>query len=99
MAGKAGKPEDELQTVSITDRKVIGAAIIEGLISPSALAFERLATEGGDYNQGDGGYTQSGGGNHNQGGGDYNQSSMVGRDYLEVVNLAQILRGAAKLRG
>ena len=80
-----------LKTISIEDRKAIGQAIIDGLISPVSLTFERLATEGGDYNQGEGGYTQSGGGNHTQGGGDYNQSALVRPNELNILTLAEIV--------
>jgi len=81
-----------LKTISIEDRKAIGQAIIEGLISPVSISFERLATEGGDYNQGDGGYTQSGGGNHTQGSGDYTQTALVNPNELNILTLAEIVK-------
>ena len=58
--------------LAMTDeqRKMIGTAIIDGLVTPGSFTFiDPLATEGGDYDQGTGPYTQSGGGNHNQEGG------------------------------
>lgn len=95
----AGKKTTELETISTADRRLIGGAIIEGLMAPSALVFDRLATEGGDYNQGDGGYTQSGGGNHNQNSGDYNQSasSMFDRGIVDVLTLTRIMKGGRNL--
>jgi len=61
----------DMKSKSVEARSVIGNAILEGLIRPGGILF----TEGGDYNQGDGGYTQSGGGDHTQGSGDYNQTT------------------------
>jgi hypothetical protein len=90
MAGR------DLKTISVDDRKAIGQAIIDGLISPVALTFERLATEGGDYNQTQGDYTQSGGGDHNQGGGGYNQSAIVRPDTLNIVTLAEMVKGVRR---
>jgi hypothetical protein len=91
----AGRKVDELQTLDVANREAIGSAIIKGLISPAGLVFEKIASEGGDYNQSQGDYTQSGGGDHNQGGGGYNQSksSLIDRgNVINVVNLAEILK-------
>lgn len=87
--------------MSADQRKLIGTAIIEGLITPGAFTFfNPLATEGGDYNQNQGGYVQSGGGNHNQGGGDYNQSAITSRfdPSINVTNLAEVLVSLQRLR-
>ena len=71
---------------------MIGRAIIDGLKAGRFTFRNPLATEGGDYTQGDGGYTQSGGGNHNQGSGDYGQSALTGNlGNLDVTDLADIL--------
>lgn len=73
-------------------KRVIGRAILEGLKGGRFTFINPLATEGGDYNQGDGGYTQSGGGDHNQGGGDYNQSKLTGNlGRLDITDLAEII--------
>jgi hypothetical protein len=77
----AGKPDEATQqtkaqsltTMSTDRRKLIGQAIIDGLLTPAA--FLPVASDP-DYNQGQGGYTQKGG-DHKQGGGDYNQSQMI----------------------
>lgn len=82
-------------------RKLIGSAIIDGLISPGSFSFNNpIATEGGDYNQNGGSYNQGGGGNHNQGGsGDYNQhAAMRPFDDRELTNLADVLRGIERFR-
>src|SRR3546814_927208 len=67
----AGKHDAEklktLASVSTERRKLIGQAIIDGLISPGESAFSPVAADP-DYNQGQGGYTQKGG-DHKQGGG------------------------------
>lgn len=101
-------PEDKQFTavgtrlaMSDDQRKLIGTAIIEGLITPGSFTFfNPLATEGGDYNQGQGDYTQSGGGDHNQGGGGYNQAAITSRfdPSINVTNLAEILTSLQRLR-
>jgi len=73
-------------------KRAIGRAIIEGLRGGRFTFTNPLATEGGDYNQGQGGYTQSGGGNHTQGGGDYSQAKLTGNlGRLDVTDLAEIM--------
>lgn len=52
-------------------RKVIGDAIIKGLITPFAGGIRILQY----YNQTDGGYWQNDGDGHTQGSGDYHQSA------------------------
>jgi hypothetical protein len=82
-------------------RKMIGNAIIDGLITPGSFSFiDPLATEGGDYNQGQGDYNQGGGGNHNQEGGGYNQHAITSRfDQLSnITNLAEVLTNIERLR-
>ena len=82
----AGKHDAEklktLASVSTERRKLIGQAIIDGLISPTEAAFSPVAADP-DYNQGQGGYTQKGG-DHKQGGGDYNQSP---KDFANIRDL------------
>lgn len=73
-------------------RRAIGSAIIEGLISPVAIGFDRLATEGGDYTQNSGSYNQNGGGNHNQGSGDYSQHAVMVRESVDVTIVDSLLR-------
>ena len=61
-----------LDTQSIERRRVIGQAIIDGILSPSEVI---LAVKATNYVQaGNGNYRQRGGGNHSQGGGDYDQA-------------------------
>ena len=86
----------EIRTISVEDRKLIGQAIIDGLISPISLTFERLATEGGDYNQNQGDYNQSGGGNHNQGGGGYTQKAQIMANELSIVTLSEIVKASRR---
>jgi len=82
----AGKPDEtktqSLTTTSTNRRKLVGQAIIDGLLTPAA-AFLPVAADP-DYNQGQGGYTQRGG-DHKQGGGDYNQSA-ISLDRLDLVS-------------
>ncbi|UJQ94878.1 hypothetical protein [Mariluticola halotolerans] len=93
-SGKRSTARTPVPTVSDDQRKLIGKAIIDGLLTPNSFSFiNPLATEGGDYDQNGGGYTQSGGGNHNQGGdGPYNQSSLTANfDHLDVTNVLDVL--------
>ncbi|MEM7432642.1 MAG: hypothetical protein AAF351_12005 [Pseudomonadota bacterium] len=87
-----------VRSMSMEHRKIIGNAIIDGLVDPARLnVLNPLATEGGDYDQNGGEYNQSGGGNHDQGGGGgYNQSASTGLDAAlinieptDLINLAQ----------
>jgi hypothetical protein len=98
LRSSASFPESKL---SDEQRKLIGSAIVGGLITPGSFTFNNpLATEGGDYNQNGGGYNQGGGGNHNQGGGgDYNQHALLANfGEQEVTNLVDVLRGIERLR-
>lgn len=72
-------PKDEGEsnaqaTVSTEGRRVIGQAIIDGLLSPdTSLMVAQL-----NYNQAGGNYTQRGGGNYTQnGGGNYDQAAIM----------------------
>ena len=98
LRSTASFPTKEL---SAEQKKFVGSAIIEGLISPESFTFiNPLATEGGDYSQNGGGYNQGGGGNHNQGGGgDYNQHALT-FDFgaQEVTNLVDVLKGIERFR-
>jgi hypothetical protein len=88
-----------LSSLSDEPKLIFGRAIIEGLSNGRFTFVNPLATEGGDYNQNQGGYTQSGGGNHTQGGGDYNQSKLtnnLGR--LDVTDLAEIMGSIKSFR-
>ena len=86
MAGKTDDTKVQqastLTTISTDRRKLIGQAIIDGLLSPGLAGFLPVAADP-DYNQGQGGYTQKGG-DHKQGGGDYNQSA-ISFDRLDLV--------------
>ena len=73
-------------------KREFGRAILDGLKNGRFTFNNPLATEGGDYNQGNGDYTQSGGGTHNQGGGSYNQSKLTGNlGRLDITDLSDIL--------
>ena len=80
--GDARHPE----TMSVAQRKVIGQAIIDGILSPRQVAFINAAF---DYTQTTGNYTQRGGGNYAQGGGNYNQAAMqlptLGEQVIKVI--------------
>ena len=73
-------------------KRMIGRTILDGLKSGRFTFTNPLASEGGDYDQGDGNYTQSGGGEHDQGNGDYNQSKLTGNlGRVDITDLAEIL--------
>jgi hypothetical protein len=97
---KAAKSRRAASVMSDDQRKLIGNAIIEGLLDPGSFTFySPIATEGGDYDQGDGSYNQSGGGTHNQGSGDYNQSALTSRfDPVRVTNVLDVLERIQTLR-
>lgn len=85
-----------LSTQSMERRKLIGQAIIDGLIAPESATS--LAAMDADYNQGQGGYTQKGG-DHKQGGGDYNQSAALRniRDLVtNVIQPGEVIREVGK---
>ena len=74
-----------LETLAIEQRKVIGQAIIDGILTPRQVAFIDLVS---DYAQSSGNYTQRGGGNYVQGGGNYNQAPMpadLGERVMNVI--------------
>lgn len=78
MAGLAGDPGPEevqrLETRSVERRKLIGQAIIDGLLDPEEATLLRALA---NYNQSSGDYNQNthNSGNHLQtGGGNYTQS-------------------------
>ena len=61
------------RTVSVEGRRVIGQAVMDGILNPGETIPAVLA----DYLQFGGNYTQSGGGNYIQwGGGNYTQSPL-----------------------
>jgi len=74
-----------LETISTERRRLIGQAIIDGVLSPVEAAI--LAVKPNlDYVQANGGYKQRGGGNHTQIIGDYDQARITAvRD--EVVDV------------
>jgi hypothetical protein len=83
--------DKRLKTESIEGRKLIGQAIIDGLLTPSAVMVAART----DYNQNGGNYTQRGGGDHRQGGnGDYNQAaSRVNlQDIVSIISQAGVIR-------
>jgi hypothetical protein len=84
MAGKSqGEKAERLESIGIERQKLIGQAIIDGILTPRDAALIDVALADADYNQGQGNYTQKGG-DHRQGGGDYNQSAII-RDRFESV--------------
>jgi hypothetical protein len=69
------KEAKRLETQSIERRRVIGQAIIDGILNPSEVILDVKVK---NYVQvGNGNYMQRGGGDHTQGGGDYNQALRV----------------------
>jgi hypothetical protein len=92
MAEKEISTGKLLSQLADEPKRLIGRTILEGLKDGTFTFINPLASEGGDYNQNQGGYTQSGGGNHTQGSGDYNQSKLIGNlGRLDVTDLADIL--------
>lgn len=91
-------PDQEITTGKIISqlpdepKRIIGRAILDGIVQGRFTFTNPVATEGGDYNQTQGDYTQSGGGEHKQGSGGYNQSKLtanLGR--LDITDLAEII--------
>ncbi|MFM5893303.1 MAG: hypothetical protein ACKOQM_02585 [Novosphingobium sp.] len=81
-----------ITTHSIEKRKLIGQAIIDGVLNPSHAA---LFGPSADYSQNGGNYTQKGGDYRQNGGGNYNQSkemlpSLAG--ISELINKTQFGR-------
>lgn len=96
MAGKSlGEKAERLESIGIERQKLIGQAIIDGILTPRDAALIDVALADTDYNQGQGGYTQKGG-DHHQGGGDYNQSAATIRDrfesVLDVIQSGKVIR-------
>jgi hypothetical protein len=82
-----------LETESIEQRKLIGRAIIDGILTPAQI---NLVSAGPviDYKQGTGNYNQRGGGTHTQAGGDYDQAlSAVERVGDQILEIVKVLRG------
>jgi hypothetical protein len=79
-----------LETESIEQRKLIGRAIIDGILKPAQISLISAAPTL-DYDQGTGNYNQRGGGNHAQAGGDYDQALNVaerlGEQILEIIKV------------
>jgi alanine dehydrogenase len=85
------KQETRLSTaISIEGRKVIGQAIIEGLLNPSQVAFLQAGHDV-DYDQNGGSYTQYSNGNYKQSGGQYTQIPYVSRETYTIEQVANIL--------
>src|SRR3954451_10207987 len=75
MADKSsGNDAKHLETLSVEHRKVIGQAIIDGLLMPAQVSFGASVAQ--DYNQGTGNYNQKCG-DHKQGPGDYTQACAL----------------------
>jgi len=94
----------ELFGSNLKDREkvVLGRTIVEGLTSGRFTFTNPLATEGGDYNQTKGDYSQSGGGTHNQGEGGYTQSKLernLGDLRINVTDLAEIMGSIDTIAG
>jgi len=86
-----------LSTMSVEQRKVIGQAIIDGVLSPRQVSLIDTIS---DYAQGSGNYTQRGGGNYTQGGGNYNQAPKEAFNLGEQVSLpAQIATAGKTIAG
>lgn len=89
MAGKQqGDKADRLKSIGMERQKLIGQAIIDGILTPRDAALIDVALADPDYNQGQGNYTQKGG-DHKQGGGDYNQSPAFADRFDSVIDLMQ----------
>lgn len=72
--GDESSKDKRLATLSAEGRKLVGQAIIDGLLTPAAVIG---VTRMQDYGQNAGDYNQRGGGDHRQGGnGNYNQAPM-----------------------
>lgn len=72
---------------------MIGRTILDGLKQGTFTFTNPLASEGGDYDQGQGDYTQIGGGSHDQNGGNYNQSALTGNiGRFDITDLAEIMK-------
>jgi hypothetical protein len=96
MAGKSESSKvKKLESIRTDRRKLIGQAIIDGILTPQDAAFLPNAADP-DYNQGTGNYTQKGG-DHKQGNGDYNQAQSIANIRDQVTNvirdLGQVTRG------
>jgi hypothetical protein len=103
MADQEKRSTASFPSAKLSDeqRRLIGKAIVDGLIHPGSFTFNNpLATEGGDYDQTGGGYDQGGGGNHNQGGsGNYNQhATLANFGQQEVTNLLDVIRNIEQVR-
>ncbi|MFC9767997.1 hypothetical protein [Rhodococcus jostii] len=86
MAGKRDSQKvKRLETRSTERRKLIGQAIIDGILTPADAALIPIGSDP-DYNQSAGDYNQSTGGDHAQGGGDYNQSARFINVRDQVIN-------------
>jgi hypothetical protein len=88
----AGKDDKKLQAFRTEYRKLIGTAIIEGLIDPSAALAGFGPAASSNHDQNGGGYTQNGG-DYDQYTGDYNQSSIYRG--LDVIRVVELDRGTA----
>jgi hypothetical protein len=91
MTDQDGMPEAKrLETESIEQRKLIGRAIIDGILKPAQISLIS-ARPVLNYNQGTGNYSQRGGGKHTQAGGDYDQAlsaaDRIGEEILEIIKV------------
>jgi len=90
--GNQSSDSKQLKTMSTEGRRLIGQAIIDGLLSPSAI-IGTVAMQ--DYGQNGGNYTQRGGGDHRQGGnGDYNQAAA----FLNLGDIVSIISQIGVIR-
>ena len=95
MAGQHdAEKQQKVETLSIETRRLIGQAIIDGLLEPTtSVLLPGIYSYDPDYNQGQGDYTQRGG-DHKQGGGNYNQAAITTiRDQLINVVRETDIRG------
>jgi hypothetical protein len=92
VVGDQPSDDKRLKTLSMEGRKLIGEAIINGLLTPTGVIGVAATT---DYSQSGGGYTQRGGGNHVQGGnGDYNQAISIAnlQDIVSIISQIGVIR-------
>ena len=89
--GEQPSDDKRLKTLSMEGRKLIGQAIIDGLLTPTAVVGVAETT---NYSQSGGGYTQRGGGNHVQtGNGDYNQAAITNlQDIASIISQIGVIR-------
>ena len=85
----------KLETLSVQSRKLIGQAIIDGLVTPAAAVGVVSAFASRAYIQDGGNYTQKGGDHYQGGNGNYDQSKSLSNleDIVsEIIQTAGVIR-------